>query len=360
MGSTRMLLPTFAILLVLSPAVNGQNRAGLSLRETFDLYVSSIQKSDLATLFTTVTDNPHLIFLTSTGKMMNAREDYYKFHEEWFKEKEWEMPVDIVEVREGREYGYVTAIFHYKSKVEEGRTYGIDSYFTLIFHKENGMWKVVTDVCTPIERFLTEGDPAIRYRWDQVHFFDIIKNRRTVRKFKSTPIPREHILKILEAAHFAPTAGNQQPWKFLVVQNRAKLDRLKEEAASWYLEAYKSKARPDEAKLAEVRDGVQKALDGALSAPVYVAVLVDSKARYPQYIMIDGTLAASHLMLAARALGYGTGFFTTFFPEDRMKAFFDIPDRYRLICFTPIGMPDEWPNPPIKKDLRELIVFEKF
>jgi nitroreductase len=181
-----------------------------------------------------------------------------------------------------------------------------------------------------------------------------------VRKFKSTPIPREHILKILEAAHFAPTAGNQQPWKFLVVQNRAKLDRLKEEAASWYLEAYKSKARPDEAKLAEVRDGVQKALDGALSAPVYVAVLVDSKARYPQYIMIDGTLAASHLMLAARALGYGTGFFTTFFPEDKMKAFFDIPDRYRLICFTPIGMPDEWPNPPIKKDLRELIVFEKF
>jgi hypothetical protein len=43
-----------------------------------------------------------------------------------------------------------------------------------------------------------------------------------------------------------------------------------------------------------------------------------------------------------------------------MKAFFDIPDRYRLICFTPIGMPDEWPNPPIKEDLRELIVFEKF
>jgi len=348
------------LLLALVRTGQAQNRPGLSLRETFDLYVTSIQRSDIATLFTTVTENPRMIFLTTTGKMIDTREGYYRFHEEWFKEKEWEMPVEVVEVREGTDYGYVTAIFHYRSKTLNGETYGIDSYFTLIFRKENGMWKVVTDLCTPIERFVTEGNPAVRYTWDQVHFFDVIKTRRSVRRFKPTPVPREHILKILDAAHFAATSGNQQPWKFLVVQDRAKLDRLKEEAASWYLEAYENKAQPGEKQLKDVRDGIQKALDGALSAPVYVGVLVDSRAKYPDYVTIDGTLAASNLMLAARALGYGTGFYTTFFPEDRMKAFFNIPEQYQLICFTPIGIPEEWPKPPAKKDLKDLVVFERF
>jgi nitroreductase len=98
----------------------------------------------------------------------------------------------------------------------------------------------------------------------------------------------------------------------------------------------------------------------ALSAPVYVAVLVDTEARYPDYVSYDGTLAAGNLMIAARALGYGTGFFTSFFPEEHMKRFFDIPERYSLICFTPIGVPTEWPQVPPKKDLDDLVVFEAF
>ena len=97
-----------------------------------------------------------------------------------------------------------------------------------------------------------------------------------------------------------------------------------------------------------------------LSAPVYVAVLVDSKAKYPKYILYDGTLAAGYLMIAARALGYGTGFFTSFFPETKMKKFFNIPERYKLICFTPIGIPYEWPKIPPKKALEDLVIFEEF
>ncbi len=76
--------------------------------------------------------------------------------------------------------------------------------------------------------------------------------------------------------------------------------------------------------------------------------------------MTDGALAAENLMLAARALGYGTGFFTTFFPEARMKAFFQIPDRYKLVCFTPIGVPEEWPTTPEKKSLDGIVVYESF
>jgi nitroreductase/ketosteroid isomerase-like protein len=337
-----------------------ENRPGLSLKETFELYVRSIQNSDLKSLFTTVSNNPKFFFLTSRGRLIDTLEGYYKFHEEWFKEKEWEMPVELGEVVEGKDYGYTNAIYHYRGKTPEGGWSGLDSYFTMIFHKEDGMWKVVADVCTPISRCQTEANPEIKYSSEQVFLLETIKNRRTVRKFKPTPVPKEHILKILDAARMAPTARNQQPWKFLVVQNKEKLAELQKEALSWYLELYQIKKKPTEEELAKARESAKKALENVLSAPVYIAVLVDSTARYPDYILYDGTLAAENLMIAARALGYGTGFFTSFFPEEKMKKFFNIPEQYKLICFTPVGAPEEWPQTPAKKKLEEVVIFELF
>ncbi|UCC38200.1 MAG: nitroreductase family protein [Candidatus Aminicenantes bacterium] len=337
-----------------------ENEPGLSLKETFQIYVRSIQSSDLKGLFSTVTENQKFFFLTSTGVLIDTRNGYLKFHEDWFKEKDWEMPVELLEAYEGKEYGYTVAIFHYRSKTLQGGMYILDSYFTLVFHKEEGMWKVVADVCTPINRYYTEANSEIKYTSDQAYLFDIIKSRRTVRKFKSKAVPKEHILKILDAARFAPTAGNQQPWKFLVIQDREKLDKLQNEALFWYLDEYKKGRKPSGEELAKTRESLRKVLDNVLSAPVYVAVLVDSKAKYPDYILYDGTLAAGYLMVAARALGYGTGFFTSFFPEAKIREFFNMPDQYKLICFTPIGIPDEWPDTPTKKKLEDIIIFESF
>jgi len=200
----------------------------------------------------------------------------------------------------------------------------------------------------------------IEYSKNQIYLFDIIKNRRTVRQFKTTPIPKQHILKILEAAHFAPTAGNQQPWKFLVIQDRKKLDLLSKKALFWYLEKYKRQENPSSEQLKSMKERLKKVLKNVLSAPVYVAVLVNSKAHYPDYVLFDGTLAAGTLMIAARALGYGTGFFTTFFPEKEMKEFFQIPEKYHLICFSPIGIPVEWPKTPPKKNIEDLVIFDSF
>ncbi len=207
-------------------------------------------------------------------------------------------------------------------------------------------------------RFDTRSE--VKYTEEQMYLFNILKNRRTVRKFKPTPVPKEHILKILDTARFAPTAGNQQPWKFLVIQNRERLDELGREALLWYLERYKEKKKPSQEELTEAKKTLKEMLKNVLSAPVYVAVLIDSTAKYPDYIVYDGTLAAGYLMIAARALGYGTGFFTTFFPEKKMKTFFKIPETFRLVCFTPIGVPDQWPETPPKKDLADLVIFESF
>lgn len=340
--------------------VEAQNRPGLSIKETFDIYVKAVQNSDLKTLFTTVTNSDQFFFLTSRGKLIDTRESYHKFHDDWFKEKDWEMPVDFIEAKEGTDYGYTNAIYHYKAKMPDGRKYVLDSYFTLFFHKEDGMWKVVADVCTPIDRYTTEGNPELKYSPDQNYLFGIIKNRRTVRKFQSTPVPKEHIMKILDAARMAPTAGNQQPWKFLVIQDRERLNTLKSKALEWFIDSYVLNFKPDSEKLETVKATVKESLENVLSAPVYIAVLVDSEVKYPDYIIDDGCLATENLMIAAKALGYGTGFYTSYFPENKMKEFFNIPDKYKLICFTPIGVPEEWPETPEKKDLDELVVFENF
>jgi len=352
-----LLFLAFSIIPAVSQPVN---RPGMSLKETFDLYVKSVQSSNLEGLFSTVSENETFFFLTSGGRLISTRSGYYKFHEEWFQEKDWEMPVDHVEVHEGRDFGYAMAQYHYKGSDPAGGRYLLDSWFTLIFRKEGGMWKVVADVCTPISRTFQDSDSGFPISADQKFLLDTLKNRRTVRKFKPTPVSRDHLMKILDAARFAPTAGNQQPWIFLVIRDRSRLDSLKEASLSWALETAAKKRSYSSEELASLRESLAKTLQDVLSAPVYVAVLTDSESKYPAYNVQDGSLAAGMLMIAARALGYGTGFFTSFFPEDRMKEFLRIPDCYNLICFTPIGIPEEWPQTPAKKELAEIVVFDEF
>jgi len=337
-----------------------KKQQSLSIKETFDRYVKAIHNSDLDALFETVTDKEKFFFATSSGKLIDTRDGYYEFHKNWFSQKDWEITFELIEAVEGTEYGYTNAIYDYYTKLDDGRTFTSKAYFTLIFHNENGRWKVVTDVITPISRYIVEKDRDIKYTPEQQHVFDIIHTRRTVRKYKSTPVPEEHIIKILDAARMCPTAGNQQPWKFLVVRDRNKLDELQDKALSWYVKKYKDKSGTDENKIEELRKSLKGIMKNVLSAPVYIAVLVDTETKYPDYIIYDGSLAAGYLMIAARTLGYGTGFFTTFFPDKEMKKFFDIPDKYKLICFTPIGVPEKWPETPQKKNLDDIVVFDSF
>lgn len=195
---------------------------------------------------------------------------------------------------------------------------------------------------------------------EQKYLFDVFKTRRSVRKFKSTSVPDEHVLKILDIARSAPTAGNQQPWKFLVIRNREKLNLLKEECISSTLESVKKRGDMDENRIDSLRQRLIKNYSGYLSAPVYVVVLVDNESKYPSYNVYDGTLAAGYLLVAARSLGYGTVFITDSIPFSLIQKVFNIPQRYKGICFIPIGIPDIWPGSPPKKSLNDFIVFEEF
>ena len=169
-----------------------------------------------------------------------------------------------------------------------------------------------------------------------------LKSRRSVRKFKSIPVPDEHINKIVEAANCAPSPRNRQAWKFLVVKDRSLLDQIKEEC------------------IKKSGEEVRQYFEDYLSAPVYIVVLADTKTRSPANDTIAGALAAENLMLAARALGYGSVFCANSIPEDVTKKVFNIPVKYKRICITPIGVPDKWPEIPEKKPLKEILVYDRF
>lgn len=188
--------------------------------------------------------------------------------------------------------------------------------------------------------------------------WNVFQSRRSVRKFKPDAIPEKDIIKIIDAARMAPTSGNQQPWKFLVIRDRKTIDQIKEACIKMRLDknASQNNSMENRELLAEK---IKKTFEDYCSAPVYIVILTDNNSMYPGYNHWDGPLAAGYLMLAARALGYGTVFITDAIPEAVTKSVLNIPDNYTRVCITPLGLPYEWPAKPAKKNLEELIAWDK-
>ena len=189
---------------------------------------------------------------------------------------------------------------------------------------------------------------------------DSIMKRRSVRHYNSTPVPEEHIKMILDAARMAATSGNQQPWKFIVTQDPSTIMKLKESCITKSMDMLKKRKNPTESQLNEQIVKVKEYYNKCFSAPVYVTVLTDDESKYPSYNHWDGPLAAANLMIAARALGYGTVHYTDSVPSAVTKQVLNIPDRYERVCFTPIGIPIEWPDTPPKREYESFIVHNSF
>ena len=193
-----------------------------------------------------------------------------------------------------------------------------------------------------------------------VDFFDVVKARRSVRQFKPDPVPQADLIKILEAAKLAPTAGNRQPWKFVVIQQPDNIALLEKETLQYRFsqidrnEALSKEEKTSFKKRTELR---QKSY---FSAPVYIGIFTDSNAPNAHYNTHDGPIAAGYLCLAARALGYGTVYVTGTIPGSVFQKVAQIPDRYVPTCVILLGIPEAWPKMPDKKPLDELVIYEKF
>jgi nitroreductase len=207
----------------------------------------------------------------------------------------------------------------------------------------------------PASGATTSSDPSA--------FLSLFAKRQTVRRYKADPVPDEHVRQILDAARRTPTCMNQQPWKFLVVRDRAKIELLRKRTLENLAKDFdKYAASQKDAKPAELEAKRAQAIrfsEGYFTAPVYVVVLVDAQCGCSNWAaQHDGPMAAAYLMLAARAFGYGTAYLTDGISDAVTREVFAIPERYQRICITPIGVPEGWPDPAPKRKLEEMVAYE--
>src|SRR4030042_7212936 len=157
----------------------------------------------------------------------------------------------------------------------------------------------------------------------EMPFFEVLQKRVSVRSYKPDPEPPQHLERILEAARQAPNTGNQQPWRFLVVRDKNRLNDFRDVA--W---RSRKKWLIDNGYEADTDEGMKAHYDRLLGAPLHLIVLIDTAIRYRGYAEEDGALAAENIMLAARALGYGSGMITGAVSPDTIRRFFRVPKRY--------------------------------
>lgn len=161
-----------------------------------------------------------------------------------------------------------------------------------------------------------------------MNFEEVLLKRRSIRRYKDAPVPREKTLKILEAARIAPSASNKQPWHFIVVENRETIKQLAK--SEW-----------------------------AAKAPLMIVGLADQEAS-PNWCSNDLGIAFEHIALAATNLGLGTCWMGQTGREDLIRKLLDVPDKLRPVAVMPIGVPDETPAPKERKSLDDIVSWEKF
>ena len=180
-----------------------------------------------------------------------------------------------------------------------------------------------------------------------MEFFDVIKNRRSIRKYRAEQIGDSELQSIMEAAIHAPNAINQQKWHFTVIQDKAMLDRM-----------------ADIAKTNVMNSGVDFLVKRASSpdyhvfrhAPTVVFITADEKA---PFIEVDCGAAAENIALAAKSLNIGScliGLSQFLFASDKadeIRKELGIPEGYKFIISVALGYQegDSPLTPPRKKDV---------
>ncbi len=159
-----------------------------------------------------------------------------------------------------------------------------------------------------------------------------IMKRRSIRRFKKEPIPDELINKVMEAARLAPSGSNKQPWHFIIVRDAETKSKL----------------------------GLHK---WAEEAPVVIVCCIDPEEG--RWYIIDGSIAFEHRVLEATSLGLGTCWMGRFYEnlgetDERIKKVLGIPDHMRVLAVTPLGYPDETPDPTERKRFDEVVHHERF
>ncbi len=158
---------------------------------------------------------------------------------------------------------------------------------------------------------------------------EAIKKRRSIRRFKETPIEDDKLTKILESVRMAPSWANMQCWRLIVIKDQQVKDKI---SGLSFVESFFAplgyKANPAKKGLAEA-----PVLIVACADPLRSGVLWNQS-----YYMTDIGIAAQNLMLSAHSLGLGSVFIGVF-DEEKLKDILKIPQGIRIVGIFPIGYP---------------------
>lgn len=166
--------------------------------------------------------------------------------------------------------------------------------------------------------------------------FEAIKERRSVRAYDDKPVEKEKLNKIFEAARLAPSAANYQEWRFVVVTEKSKGKAL-------------MTAANNQSFVAE--------------APVVIACCAETdehKMRCgEQCYPIDVAIAIDHITLAAVALGLGTCWIGSFYP-DKVREILNIPETIKVVELLTLGYSADSPRPKNRKTIEEIVHYEEW
>ncbi|MGP8303077.1 nicotinate-nucleotide--dimethylbenzimidazole phosphoribosyltransferase [Streptomyces inhibens] len=177
----------------------------------------------------------------------------------------------------------------------------------------------------------------------------VMRERRDIRNgFRGDPIPNEVLLRVLEAAHTAPSVGHSQPWDFVVIRSAETREKM-HQLAMQQREAY-AKSLPK----ARAKQFRELKIEAILETPVNIVVTADStrggrhtlgRHTQPQMAPYSSALAVENLWLAARAEGLGVGW-VSFFDEREMVRELGLPEHLEVVAYLCVGYVDEFPEEP--------------
>lgn len=192
-------------------------------------------------------------------------------------------------------------------------------------------WRNVADELGPAAPF-SEADRAAVYR--------AIYTRRDVRnEFLPDAVPPDVLMRILDAAHHAPSVGFMQPWNFIVIRDMAVRAKVHE--------AFRRGSEAEALLLDPTRRDHYRSLklEGILKSPVNICVTCDrarhgatglGRTQQPDTDLLSAACAVQNLWLAARAEGVGVGWVSILRDED-LRAILGIPDKIAIVAYLCAG-----------------------
>jgi len=199
---------------------------------------------------------------------------------------------------------------------------------------------------------------------------EIIKSRRSIRKFKTDEIPGEKLEQMLEAARLAPSGVNSQPWRFVLVKSQEMREELKEATIMPFVHQAPVVVVCCVDLEAAGKDQVSKRARELLEAGAFTGTpledfdpdayakstsMEEEAARH--YLRLNAAIAVEHMVLQAADLGLGTCW-VMLFSKKKVKHILQLEERYDVLALLPVGYPAQ--DPPLRPrlDLQDILLKE--